>query len=98
MASYIYRYEVPVDDQWHTFDLAGNPLAVACRQVDVVEFWALAHSDDVAAYPVRRQFIVVGTGQPLPEDGLKYWGVGISNWLVWHLMERDPRNFVEEPS
>ena len=35
----IYRYEVPVDGDWHALP-AGQPLHVACRRPMIVEFWA----------------------------------------------------------
>ena len=89
----IYRYELPVDDEWHEFTLWGDPLAVECRKPDAVEFW----SRDPGDLPVhglvgaRRSFIVVGTGQQVP-TGVRYWGTALvpGEALVWHLLERRP--------
>lgn len=80
----IFRYEVPVDDQWHDIPLSGAIYHVASRRPHVVEFWALAGGPDV-----RRTFRVFGTGHPLPEQ-FKHRGscfVG-GGHLVWHLVER----------
>jgi hypothetical protein len=84
MSARIYRYEVPVDDQWHEFDL-GPVLAVGCRQADVVEFWAM-HFDN--GLTVRRRFIVVGTGHTLPVEASRHIGTAVApgGQLVWHLM------------
>lgn len=86
MSVSIYRYEVPVDDQWHEFQLHGDPLAVGCRAIEVVEFWARAYRDGLAG-PYRR-FMVVGTGHPFPPH-LHYWGTAVApgGFLVWHLLE-----------
>ena len=84
----IYRYEVPVDDRWHHIDLLGDPLAVACRDVGVVEFWARWSPSDLH---VKRTFMVVGTGQIMPSE-VRHWGTVLSpdGGLVWHLLERWP--------
>jgi hypothetical protein len=80
----IYRYEVPVDGGVHEHR-CGPPLYVSSRQPDVVEFWA--HPDGLGVYP--RRFIVVGTGQPLPEEKTVYRGSTTTGGgsLVWHLLE-----------
>lgn len=81
----IYRYEVPVDDRWHSHDLHGNILHVAGRSTTVVEFWA----QHLGAPSLRREFRVFGTGQPLPEDRGHYLGTVVHPGLVWHLFVRD---------
>lgn len=91
----IFRYEVPIDDEWHTIEIFGDPLAVFCRYTTTVEFWA---ANSGPRQP--RAFIVVGTGHEVPEDSL-YWGSALSPHLhvggvgevsagrfVWHLLER----------
>lgn len=79
----IYRYEVPVDDQWHDFDLSGEVVCVAARQgPEVVEFWARVYS----SYAEKRRFRVFGTGHALPED-VSHIGTALVGPLVWHLME-----------
>lgn len=84
----VFRHEVPVDDQWHEFELTGPILHVATRHYDRVEFWTIA---DLGG-PVRvRTFRVFGTGQPLPDDAAIYIGSAFtpSRNLVWHVFERD---------
>lgn len=87
MAERIYRYEVPVDGEWHDVVLTGSPLRVGCRDVDTVEFWAIAHGLGA----ITRRFRVVGTGEALP-SGARYWGTAIApgDELVWHLVEAGP--------
>ena len=84
MPDAIYRYEVPVDDCWHPLQIAGDVLHVACRNMHVVELWAL-HTDVPA--PIR-SFRVYGTGHSLPPD-LEYVGTALApgGQLVWHLFE-----------
>jgi hypothetical protein len=84
----IYRYEVPVDDEWHEFDLTGDVLHVAARQVDTVEFWSLNEPDQLAE---TCRFRVVGTGH-LVDPNWVHRGTAIApgGMLVWHLMQENP--------
>lgn len=81
----IYRYEVPVDDQWHELQLSGAVLHVDCRDPRVVELWALSSGGPT----VTHNFRVYGTGQPLPDRLTCHVGTAITpgGQLVWHLME-----------
>ena len=82
----IYRYEVPVDDGVCVIALSDPPAHVGCRHFATVEFWAL-HDPDAKVRNYR--FRVVGTGHPLPDDMVKYWGTAVAPGgnLVWHLIE-----------
>ncbi|MGH8576156.1 MAG: DUF7352 domain-containing protein [Gammaproteobacteria bacterium] len=81
------RYEVPVDDQWHTLELSGAVLHVDTRAPDVVEVWAL----DSGGPTLPRQFRAFGTGQRIPDGRLRHVGSVITagGRLVWHLFESD---------
>lgn len=83
MTAQIFRFEVPVDDQWHDIPGCSTPLHVACRHADTVEFWAWRRDD----LPARR-LRVFGTGHLIP-DGTHYRGTTIApgGRLVWHLIE-----------
>lgn len=81
----IYRYEVPVDDQWHEHPLTGGIVHVAGRRRGVVEFWAR----QTFGPQVARRFRVYGTGHPMP-SGLTHRGTVLDGPLVWHLMESAP--------
>jgi len=103
----VFRYEVPVDEAWHAYDLNGPVLHVGCRKVDVVEFWAEVHG---GVLPVVRRLRVYGTGQPVP-SGAAYRGTALTppflsgsaahgiqvayGTLVWHLYEH-PLDTVSE--
>lgn len=78
----VYRYEVPVDDRWHPLQFAGPVLHVACRNMHVVELWAMNTPGPT------RSFRVYGTGHSLPPD-LEYVGTALApgGQLVWHLFE-----------
>lgn len=87
MTAAIYRYEIPVDGEWHVLSLSGAIHHVACRdRPDVVEVWALSSGGPT----VTRSFRVYGTGHPLPEHPVTYRGTAFAagGRLVWHLMER----------
>jgi len=86
----IFRYEVPIDDQWHEIQMSGKITSVGSRRPGMVEFWALANTDH--SYDGPRSFRVYGTGHTLPDDirpdqlhGSVIAGGGL---LVWHLVER----------
>lgn len=85
----IYRYEIPVDDAWHTIRTSGSIVHVAARTLNVVEFWA--HAGFIEK---DRTYRVFSTGQPLPgEDAYTrpvYVGTALTppnGRLVWHLFE-----------
>lgn len=81
MTTRIYRYEVPVDDRWHTIR-CGPPLHVGCRNPDIVEFWAYPPADNAD----EQRFRVYGTGHDIPGE-VFYVGTAIApgGSLVWHL-------------
>lgn len=81
----IFRYEVPVDDEFHHFDLSGEIVAVGCRQAGAVEFWAYRLE---GGETVNVGLIVVGTGHELPPY-THHVGTAVApgGSLVWHLME-----------
>ncbi|MGC4886612.1 DUF7352 domain-containing protein [Micromonospora sp. DT227] len=94
----IFRYTIPVDDQWHTIPLSGPVVMVGAQLADVVEFWAI-HSP--GAPQLARKFRVFGTGQPLPDDAKTYVGTvevrAPLGRLVWHLMEHaHPEPIISE--
>jgi hypothetical protein len=81
----IYRYGVPVDDQWHVIPGCSPALYVACREVDYVEFWA--HPIPTGTH--TRAFRVYGTGHDI-EPNAMYVGTALApvGGLVWHLMAK----------
>jgi DNA-binding transcriptional regulator YhcF (GntR family) len=105
----VLRWEVPVDDEWHEIG-AGRVVEVAVRntrrtfnQRDVVEVWTLENTPDVSTEDlVKRSAMIVGTGQPAPEN-TEYLGTAIVPLftmeqfsvrsvagLVWHVFGRTP--------
>lgn len=88
----IFRYEVPVDDEWHTVRLSGPIVHVATRRLDVVELWATTNG--FGAYDV--DLMVVGTGHPYPSADVEHVGTAIvpGGAYVWHLLRRGPNRPV----
>jgi hypothetical protein len=90
VSRYIYRYEVVVGHGWQRIPLKGPVLHVGSRQPSIVELWALYDSSAPTRY---REFIVVGTGQPVPVPPVDYHGSVLcelpnDTYLVWHLLSR----------
>ena len=86
----VLRYEVPIDDQPHTFALTYGPQAVAAKRIGAthrVEFWA-EHDDTLAA--VEQTFQVFGTGRPIPTSARLRGTTGRLDGAVWHLFEVFP--------
>lgn len=84
----VFRYPVPVDDQWHTVALSGPIVHVACRDSDaIVEFWAISGAESECL----RAFRVFGTGHPLPPAATTHVGTAFAagGALVWHLFEHE---------
>ncbi|HEY6114673.1 MAG TPA: hypothetical protein VI172_01830 [Candidatus Dormibacteraeota bacterium] len=88
------RYEVPVDDQWHTFDVPAMTRIqhLVSRRPEVVEFWAELWEplDGEEPLTTPRTFRVYGTGQPYDPRNLDYKGTALAagGQLVWHLFEQ----------
>lgn len=85
--SRVFRYCVPVDDQWHDFDLTGPILNVDTRKSYDVEFWVIDDDPNTDGYTVSLK--VFGTGHPL-DEGVEYVGTAITPGgdLVWHLFRK----------
>lgn len=83
----IFRFEVPVDDEWHVIT-SRHPLHVFCRDATTVEYWAWSGPDDIGD---ARTYKVIGTGQVIP-DNVAYVGTAVApgGALVWHLVRRLP--------
>lgn len=88
----VLRYEVPVDDDWHDFELhpASDILHVESRKAEAVELWIL---DRPWPGPkVTRSFRVFGTGHDVPPLA-EYRGTAIPldfPMVAWHLFEVAP--------
>jgi hypothetical protein len=80
----VYRYTVPLDDQWHTVHLDHSPLgAVEFDGGRALSFWA----EDNGGPKLARRFRGFGTGHPVPDDA-RYWGTAPrKHGLVFHLYE-----------
>lgn len=93
----VLRYEVPIDDQPHTFRLTYSPHAVATKRIGIarpgathrVEFWA-EHEDRPGVTVADRIFQVFGTGQPIPSTARIVGTAERLDGLVWHLFELFP--------
>lgn len=93
MSERVLKYDVPVDDLWHS--VGGGPVIhVACqRDSGVVQVWTREWGSAYRARAVR----VFATGQPLPE-GMDHLGSALAadGGLVWHVFAS--RKIAEDPS
>lgn len=81
----ILRYEVTVDDEWHTIRLQGDVVHVAARLPDVVEVWAEHHGNRM--FEIDRRFRAYGIGHPDVEGVHVGTAIAADGALVWHLRE-----------
>jgi hypothetical protein len=82
--SRILRHIVPVDDEAHRIELAGEIVHVAARDDAYVEFWVRTPLIPQASFVYA--FWVSGTGAVVPSDAI-HVGTAIApgGLLVWHL-------------
>lgn len=80
----IFRYVVPVDDQWHRVTLQGSIRHIGSRDERVVEVWAAFRDDSP---PNTRWLRVYGTGQDVPDEYVHIDTCVAPRGLVWHLFE-----------
>jgi hypothetical protein len=95
----VLRYEVPVDDDWHTIG-GGRVVHVDNRPqrfTDLhprLEVWTEEHLlDDWPATPAltaERRVIVVGTGHQIPPAATQHLGSVLDGPFVWHLFAEQP--------
>lgn len=94
MTDSIFRYTLPVDDQWHEFQI-GSVHHVECVSATEVEFWAESPDTNPPQFITQRKtrLRVVGTGQDIPAEVWAHVGTCIfrdprsSLRLVWHVIE-----------
>lgn len=82
----IYKYEIPVDDRF-TLELPNFAEILAFgQQGGTPMIWALV---DPELTKLRRTFVLVGTGNPVPDDVIaeNYIGTTQTGPFVWHLFE-----------
>ncbi|MFE4915859.1 hypothetical protein ACFRCX_30610 [Streptomyces sp. NPDC056652] len=94
----IHCFEIPVDDQFHGIDLSGSILHAAVRRPGVVDVWAYARPD--GEQPMRRSFLIVGTGQAHPIATFHAaTAITADDKLVWHVLENacPHDNVIEAP-
>lgn len=93
----VLRYEVPIDDQPHTFRLTYGPHKVAAKRIGIahpgathrVEFW-VEHEDRPGVTAAARIFQVFGTGHPIPSTARIVGTTERLDGAVWHLYEIFP--------
>jgi len=84
----IYKYQVQVKDNF-SIDMPRNAHILCVQlQLEVPYIWAMVDTD---AETVTRDFMVIGTGNPIPELTKGYAHIGTfqlhGGSLVFHLME-----------
>ena len=62
----------------------GAEIVCINMQGSIPCLWATVQPDNSS---ITRRFFVVGTGNPLPEDGI-YRGTWFDGSFVWHLFEK----------
>lgn len=84
----ILKYEVKILEPTRVKLPAGFNVIHFHKQKDGLFFWALVH-DRPEAEHFEHEFIVIATGQEIPNDGLPlYKGTCHDGPFVWHLFEK----------
>lgn len=92
-AETVWRFELPLRDRTVLHMPAGaRPLSVGPHRgsqlygFPPLDLWALV---DPTGEPEPREFLVVGTGNPIPRDARTYIGTTHSpdGTLIWHVFE-----------
>lgn len=87
MSKMVFKYEVPVDGEWHELRLPipGRVVHVGCQRAAAVCFWAEVPSEGGTESSAFRVF---GTGHEAPEDAEYVGTAQAPGGLVWHLYVR----------
>lgn len=86
MSRAVYKYEIPVDDQWRDIPtpLPARIVHVACTTTGYGVVYVWAEVTPGSADTATRKMRVFGTGQPIP-DGAVYVGTAPAGPFVWHV-------------
>jgi len=85
MSKTVFKYAIPVDDQWHEVPtpLPARIVHVACTGgFGTVFVWA--EVDPEGPETSSRKMRVFGTGHPIPDDAT-YVGTAPTGPFVWHV-------------
>ncbi len=85
MTRTIYKYAVPVDDEWHEVSMPGpaRVLHVDCQSgFGTVNLWA--EVDIEGLVDTIRSMRAFATGQAIP-DAAAYVGSALAGPFVWHV-------------
>ena len=87
----IYKYALSMDDLREPQDIhvpGGGRIVHVGQQDNVPTVWVLCYPDST---PVAKRLRVVGTGWPVPSDGVyEYRGTALCGEFVWHVFEDVP--------
>jgi hypothetical protein len=85
MTRAIYKYAVPVDDEWHEVSIHGpaRVLHVDCQD-DYGTVYLWAEVDIEGTGDTVRNMRAFATGQAIP-DGASYVGTALTGPFVWHV-------------
>lgn len=85
MTRTIYKYSVPVDDEWHEISMPGpaRVLHVECQGgFGTVNLWAEVDIEGEGS--TVRRMRAYGTGMALPDNAV-YVGSSLAGPFVWHV-------------
>jgi hypothetical protein len=87
----IYRYKLPIADDRIALFMPPGALVLSSppnpRTNSEIEIWAEVNAD--LPLSERREFLVIGTGHPIPNDCGPFIGTVITHdgQFVWHVFE-----------
>lgn len=87
MSKAVFRYEVPLDDEWHPLP-PGKPLHVEVgRKIrDRGEIWVETQSG-MPEVPTH-EYRIFGTGQLVPSE-VEFVGTARNDPFMWHFYRRE---------
>ncbi len=82
----VWKYEVPLDDEWHDMPFSPNRIVHVGAQSAAVVVWAerFDTDDDPLREPTCCPLKVFGTGSTIPA-GCEHVGSVIVGAFVWHV-------------
>lgn len=84
MSKVIWKFPVEVTDEFTVLMPEASEVLSVAVQGDEPQMWALV---DLTTPMKNRTFLVVGTGNPAPENAGRFVGTWQGGPFVWHLFE-----------
>lgn len=82
----IWKYEIPIDNEWHSLEISAHIYHIACQNAGTLELWALNEGP-----LVTRTFKAFGTGHEFDLDVVEMQYIGTALYHFLRMPKANPQ-------